>query len=646
MKLCDYVQACAVLSATLVIVIVGAGFWQDKYHVNKRAIEDADAKARGLYAVKLVHPNATLGARALQLLTQPGIADAPVNLITIGGASRIGKSALANLLVGQQNAFNTGSGPPVTTGMDLYPAFWDWNAFTNAFVTASSADSFIPIGLSRATTSAAKDKPLIAVADSEGFGSRAESARVPVMLAQLVTCKVCVLMVPEDIEGLIEALNDAIEAAAVIPSLRRMFGQPMFGHLHVVIRTAYDAYTPDKEKELQARFFGRVEDATASPPDVRLRNALRAAVGAEFQTIYVHLMPPALDADAVEKAASNEPVRFHHYSQQYLSWFMSLAKLIIRQARTPRLLADGEVVTGRRLTNLTHHVLAAYETLSEGVKTPREIMADKVEELSQQVLTDVAAELVASMDENGMASDASPNLGLSHTHSVASVDPNMQCPTSLADMQTRVRAAALAEFQALLDATFEVKLLPHVRSQFVGYFEEDIASVLDVATEFMMVEASEDALQQRHRVAATAAQVLDSAASRRARTRTQRDGIDGEPESAPTMNQPSCLSRDGNDAADDEVARLEDSLQRHRTNAKSTVDSLTRQLQLVQAVADSRADEVSLCLTQLDARDRTIIELRAQIAELQDQVKCSSDGSASEHDDGSDDAAITRWLDS
>ena len=86
------------------------------------------------------------------------------------------------------------------------------------------------------------------------------------------------------------------------------------------------------------------------------------------------------------------------------------------------------------------------------------------------------------MDENGMASDASPNLGLSHTHSVASVDPNMQCPTSLADMQTRVRAAALAEFQALLDATFEVKLLPHVRSQFVGYFEEDIASVLDVAT--------------------------------------------------------------------------------------------------------------------------------------------------------------------
>ena len=90
----------------------------------------------------------------------------------------------------------------------------------------------------------------------------------------------------------------------------------------------------------------------------------------------------------------------------------------------------------------------------------------------------------------------------------------------------------------------------------------------------------------------------------------------------------------------------QDSLQRHRTNAKSTVDSLTRQLQLVQAVADSRADEVSLCLTQLDARDRTIIELRAQIAELQDQVKCSSDGSASEHDDGSDDAAITRWLDS
>ena len=75
------------------------------------------------------------------------------------------------------------------------------------------------------------------------------------------------------------------------------------------------------------------------------------------------------------------------------------------------------------------------------------------------------------MDENGMASDASPNLGLSHTHSVASVDPNMQCPTSLADMQTRVRAAALAKFQALLDATFEVKLLPHVRSQFVGYFE-------------------------------------------------------------------------------------------------------------------------------------------------------------------------------
>ena len=93
----------------------------------------------------------------------------------------------------------------------------------------------------------------------------------------------------------------AWQAAAVIPSIRRMFGQPMFGHLHVVIRTAYDAYTLDKEKELQARFFGRVEDATASPPDVRLRNALRAAVGAEFQTIYVHLMPPALDADAVEQ---------------------------------------------------------------------------------------------------------------------------------------------------------------------------------------------------------------------------------------------------------------------------------------------------------------------------------------------------------
>ena len=47
--------------------------------------------------------------------------------------------------------------------------------------------------------------------------------------------------------------------------------------------------------------------------------------------------------------------------------------------------------------DLTHHVLAAYETLSEGVKTPREIMADKVEELSQQVLTDVAAELVAAV---------------------------------------------------------------------------------------------------------------------------------------------------------------------------------------------------------------------------------------------------------
>ena len=31
---------------------------------------------------------------------------------------------------------------------------------------------------------------------------------------------------------------------------------------------------------------------------------------------------------------------------------MSLAKLIIRQARTPRLLADGEVVTGRRLTSV------------------------------------------------------------------------------------------------------------------------------------------------------------------------------------------------------------------------------------------------------------------------------------------------------
>ena len=236
MKLCDYVQACAVLSATLVIVIVGAGFWQDKYHVNKRAIEDADAKvggtttkrccavpnaatllvqARGLYAVKLVHPNATLGSRALQLLTQPGIADAPVNLITIGGASRIGKSALANLLVRAlwvcydmasastptllgagwatervqhwlRAASDNRNGPVcvlltrvymasqcltwlyIVVATLRYPAVWDWNAFTNAFVTASSADSFIPIGLSRATTSAAKDKPLIAVADSEG----------------------------------------------------------------------------------------------------------------------------------------------------------------------------------------------------------------------------------------------------------------------------------------------------------------------------------------------------------------------------------------------------------------------------------------------------------------------------------------------
>ena len=91
------------------------------------------------------------------------------------------------------------------------------------------------------------------------------------MLAHILVAKATMLLVSEERDGLLDCLHDVVQvcmaaprdastsdlrtsnvqSASLIPNLREMFGQPIFGHLHVLVRATYSGDLAHKGGELE-----------------------------------------------------------------------------------------------------------------------------------------------------------------------------------------------------------------------------------------------------------------------------------------------------------------------------------------------------------------------------------------------------------
>ncbi|CAN0238010.1 unnamed protein product, partial [Ectocarpus sp. 4 AP-2014] len=206
--------------------------------------------------------------------------DQPLNIVTIVGAARKGKSFLMNALTRQDGMFRASAGtPPCTAGADLSQTLMSLSDFKNGRGSTIHESTL---------------NPTIAFVDMEGQGDKSTEHDVRLATPFLLVSKVVLynwMSLPNK-NTMLEELEVMVQAADKVTTDNNQ-GQRHFGHLIILVRDVGGAERAEEVKRLV------LDNEEAGPGRTRLaqrraqdeRNIIRDGLREGFASITVHAMP-------------------------------------------------------------------------------------------------------------------------------------------------------------------------------------------------------------------------------------------------------------------------------------------------------------------------------------------------------------------
>ncbi|KAI9907421.1 hypothetical protein PsorP6_004597 [Peronosclerospora sorghi] len=327
----------------------------------------------------------SIGTEAAEQVLQP-LGETPINLISIFGAARQGKSFLMNLLADQQDLFKISNlREPCTQGVDL----------SGHFVPLSKFSGFN--GCPPLKSKTIKDIH-IGFVDAEGQGDRDITYDSRLVSPVLLASKVVIFNWKDSLQAdrmlnLLAVLARAAQGIEVADGANTK----VFGHLHLVFRDwSFVNSTPEEVyRDLFEKEKGRSEE-------VNVRNLARMNLIEAFESINIWLFP----APVANTANLREKIRFDQLQKPFQDKLRELRKCLSSQLQHPMKFHQ-RPLTAKYLSRI---MPALVDTLnSDQVIMPESIYSSMVraeaQASKQKCEKDIAAYCEAAGLEEIMSSD-------------------------------------------------------------------------------------------------------------------------------------------------------------------------------------------------------------------------------------------------
>ncbi|GMF09820.1 unnamed protein product [Phytophthora lilii] len=249
-----------------------------------------------------------ISAEAAERVLQP-LGDTPINLISIFGAARQGKSFLMNLLADQQDLFKISNlREPCTQGVDL----------SGHFVPLSRFSGFN--GCPPVTPKASKGIH-VGFVDAEGQGDRDITYDSRLVSPVLLSSKVVIFNWKDSLQAdrMLNLLAVLARAAQGI-ELADGANTKVFGHLHFFV----DSTPEEVYRDLFQKEKGRSEE-------VNVRNLARVNLVEAFESINIWLFP----APVANTANLRDKIRFDQLQKPFQEKLRELRKCLSNQLQHP-----------------------------------------------------------------------------------------------------------------------------------------------------------------------------------------------------------------------------------------------------------------------------------------------------------------------
>ncbi|KAH7481889.1 hypothetical protein KRP22_011148 [Phytophthora ramorum] len=255
-----------------------------------------------------------ISAEAASHVLQP-LGDTPINLISIFGAARQGKSFLMNLLADQQDLFKISNlREPCTQGVDLSGHFVPLSQF-------SGFNGCPPI------TPKASRNVHVGFVDAEGQGDRDITYDSRLVSPVLLSSKVVIFNWKDSLQAdrMLNLLAVLARAAQGI-ELADGANTKVFGHLHLVFRdwSFVDSTPEEVYRDLFQKEKGRSDE-------VNVRNLARVNLVEAFESINIWLFP----APVANTANLRDKIRFDQLQKPFQDKLRELRKCLSSQLQHP-----------------------------------------------------------------------------------------------------------------------------------------------------------------------------------------------------------------------------------------------------------------------------------------------------------------------
>ncbi|KAI4101415.1 MAG: hypothetical protein LQ339_005064 [Xanthoria mediterranea] len=272
----------------------------------------------------------------------------PLNLISVMGPARSGKSTLMNLLAGCQ----------VT---ELFPTYPGMETFTKGIYVPTrmlSLPEFSALeGDPPVQSSDANIK--VTFVDTEGQGAIGTSYDMSLFSPALISSRVVIYNRTGGllIEEIINQLGMMTQAAQRLQVASDASSGPVFGHLFIIFNQ-FRLNRIDTADTLRASL---VNDETETDTSSKNRNTIRALLRLAFESIQVYLLPDQLKEDSRDALAdgTKQFLLLDDFRPRYLEYFKLLRTGLSQALVQPRELTKGIPLTGGALADFMPQFAAA-----------------------------------------------------------------------------------------------------------------------------------------------------------------------------------------------------------------------------------------------------------------------------------------------
>ncbi|KAL8289404.1 hypothetical protein RB597_001151 [Gaeumannomyces tritici] len=290
--------------------------------------DDQGEAVSNAYAMRVVEEPANKFVRMIK---------EPLNLISVMGPARSGKSTLMNLLAG-------------CTTTELFATYPGMETFTKGVyvptrvVTLPQFSSLEGEPVVEAANSAIK----VSFVDTEGQGAVGDVYDMNLFSPALVTSRVVIYnrtggLLTEEILGQLGMMTQAAKRLQTADAAAAAKG-PIFGHLFIIFNQ-FRLNVNDTADSLRDKLMAEEKNPDAVGTT---RNNIRKLLALTFESIKVCILPDRLKSDARD-ALSDGTKKFlllSDFEPKYLEYFKVLRNALSRALVTPRELTKGTPLTG------------------------------------------------------------------------------------------------------------------------------------------------------------------------------------------------------------------------------------------------------------------------------------------------------------